>query len=78
MSAPCSSDTAGVPLYLVEATSGHALRKLLGRCPWDHGGSRFGVRGLARLDYLPLWGLVGLVFEPLQAALAALPHVPSA
>jgi len=66
-----------IVIYSVEAASGHALRRLLGRCPWDYGDARFGIRGLVRLDYAPFWALVGLLFEPVQAVLAALPRLPT-
>jgi uncharacterized membrane protein len=67
-----------VVIYAVEAVSGHTLRRLLGRCPWDYGDARFGVRGLVRLDYAPFWALVGLLFEPVQSVLSTLSRLPSA
>lgn len=32
-------------------------------CPWDYSRSRFHFRRLIRLDYAPLWFLVGLLYE---------------
>lgn len=34
-------------------------------CPWDYSRSRWHIRRLIRLDYLPLWFLAGLLFERL-------------
>ena len=55
-------------IFGVEAATGAALRRLIGSCPWDYSGRRTHVRGLVRLDYAPLWFLVGLAFERLHAA----------
>jgi uncharacterized membrane protein len=56
----------GVGSLAVEYGSGRVLRRLGGRVPWDYGESRFGVDGLVRLDYLPLWGAFGLGLERLH------------
>jgi len=32
-------------------------------CPWDYSHSRFNVRGVIRMDYIPAWLVAGLVFE---------------
>lgn len=42
-----------------------ALLKKRGACPWDYHGAKFNVKGLIRLDYLPLWFFVGLFYEKL-------------
>lgn len=34
-------------------------------CPWDYGQSRWNVKKVIRLDYLPCWILAGLLFERL-------------
>lgn len=34
-------------------------------CPWDYSRSRWHIRRLIRLDYLPLWFFAGLLFERL-------------
>jgi uncharacterized membrane protein len=55
----------------VEYATGWLLRRLLGACPWDYAGrSRYQVRGLVRLDYAPLWALLGLALEPVHDRLA--------
>lgn len=53
----------------VEYASGRLLRRLVGRVPWDYHGTRFGIDGLVRLDYLPLWAAYGLGLERLHDVL---------
>ena len=45
------------------------LRRALGEAPWDYSYAPGNVGGLARPDFLPLWGLYGLALEPLHDAL---------
>ena len=54
----------------VEYASGRLLRRLVGSVPWDYGDTRFGIDGLVRLDYLPLWAAYGLGLERLHDLLA--------
>jgi uncharacterized membrane protein len=56
----------GAGILGVEYASGRALRRLVGRAPWDYRGARFAVDGLVRLDYLPLWAVFGLGLEQLH------------
>ena len=58
-------------IFAIEAATGALLRRLIGACPWDYTGRRAHVRGLVRLDYAPLWYLVGLTFELLHTAVSA-------
>jgi len=60
----------GAGIMAVELASGRALRRGLGRAPWDYGDHRLTVDGLVRLDYLPLWAAYGLALERLHDALA--------
>ena len=53
----------GAGVLGVEYASGRLLRRLVGRVPWDYGDARFGVDGLVRLDYVPLWAAFGLGLE---------------
>lgn len=53
----------GTGILGVEYACGRLLRRLVGRVPWDYGGARFGIDGLVRLDYLPLWAAYGLGLE---------------
>ena len=48
-------------IFAIEFISGSFLR-LIGITPWYYDGF-FSVAGLIRLDYGPLWFLVGIVFE---------------
>lgn len=52
-------------IYFVEFMSGWVLKRL-GSCPWDYSKSRFNIKGLIRLDFAPLWFVLGLFFERLQ------------
>lgn len=56
-------------IYGVEYASGWLMRRVLGRCPWDYTSARLHLSGLVRLDYAPLWLLVGVLFEKLHERL---------
>lgn len=49
-------------IMCIEFISG-AFLKYLRICPWDYSHSPFHIRGLIRMDYFPLWFLVGLFYE---------------
>jgi hypothetical protein len=53
----------GAGILGVEYTSGRLLRRFVGSVPWDYGPTRFGIDGLVRLDYLPLWAAFALGLE---------------
>ena len=57
-------------IYAVEAIAGGLLRRILGRCPWDYRGRGWHVAGLIRLDYAPVWWLVGYLFPSTRARVA--------
>jgi uncharacterized membrane protein len=61
-----------VAAYVVEYGTGWLLRRATGSCPWEdsYRASRWGVHGLIRLDYAPLWLAVTLLFERLYRTLA--------
>lgn len=59
----------GTDILGVEYASGRLLRRFVGRASWDYGRARFGVDGLVRLDYLPLWAAFGLGLERLHDVL---------
>lgn len=48
---------------------GWGLRRATGRCPWDHSYARWNVDGLIRLDYFPVWVVLGFLLERLHDAL---------
>jgi len=53
----------GAGVLGVEYACGRLLRRFVGHVPWDYGDARFGIDGLVRLDYLPLWAAYGLGLE---------------
>ncbi|MFZ5596660.1 MAG: putative ABC transporter permease [Bacillota bacterium] len=50
-------------IWLLEYSTGSAIRHLAGVSPWDYSGSRWQVGGLIRLDMAPAWFVAGLLFE---------------
>ncbi len=57
----------------IEYTTGWLLRCLMGACPWDYTGrARWHLHGLMRLDYAPLWALLGLALETIHDFLVRL------
>lgn len=53
--------------FAAEYLSGWLIKRLTGSCPWDYAQwSRFSVNGYIRLDYAPIWFLVGLGLEPVH------------
>lgn len=61
-------------IFAIEYVTGAVLRRATGHCPWDYSGTPFSVNGLIRLDYLPAWFVLGLLFE--RAHLAVKVIVP--
>ena len=57
-------------IFLVEFLTGGFLFLVTGACPWDYGDRLFSVMGLIRLDYAPLWAVLGLFFEQTALFLA--------
>lgn len=51
-------------IFTAEYATGSILKKH-DMCPWDYSKAKCNINGLIRLDYAPLWFLVGLVFEKL-------------
>ncbi|WP_373998300.1 hypothetical protein [Bdellovibrio bacteriovorus] len=49
----------------VECLTGFVLEKIVGRCPWDYSGKKFAINAYIRWDYIPLWGIFGMVLEPI-------------
>ena len=52
----------GLSIMTGEYLSGSLLTKL-GVCPWNYEGCKYSVKGLIRLDFLPLWATAGLFYE---------------
>lgn len=57
-------------IFAVEFLAGALLRLVTGVCPWDYSGQRLSVMGFIRLDYAPLWAILGLFFEEVCVMLA--------
>ena len=49
-------------IFATEFCSGAFLKKR-GCCPWDYSKAKFNIKGIVRLDYLPVWFVVGLIYE---------------
>ena len=58
----------GCSIMMVEFLSGSLLKRL-GMCPWNYDCSKFSVKGVIRLDFLPLWIGAGLFYEQLLLSL---------
>lgn len=68
---PALRPLAYVPaIYAVEYCTGYALRRALGKCPWDYGKNGLNVHGLIRLDYAPAWLVAAYLFEPVSRRVA--------
>ena len=52
----------GISIMTGEYVSGSLLTKL-GVCPWNYEGCKYSIKGIIRLDFLPLWMIAGLFFE---------------
>lgn len=49
-------------IFITEYCTGSILRKFKA-CPWDYSKTKYNYKGVVRLDYAPLWFLVGLLYE---------------
>ena len=53
-------------IFMIEYLAGSVLRRILGSCPWNYdsdGEVITSIKGIIRIDYLPVWFCVGLLFE---------------
>lgn len=53
-------------IFFGEYVSGSLLKKK-NLCPWDYSRSPYQYQGVIRLDYAPVWFLVGLLYERILA-----------
>jgi len=56
-------------IFLIEYATGYILKLTIGGCPWNYDGDGeiiASVKGIIRLDFLPVWFCVGLIFERLH------------
>ena len=49
-------------IFTTEYISGTVLKKHKA-CPWDYSKAKYNIKGIIRLDYAPLWFIVGLIYE---------------
>ena len=49
-------------IFATEDGTGKILKKNH-CCPWDYSDAKHNIEGLVRLDYAPLWFIVGLIYE---------------
>lgn len=57
-------------IFTTEFLTGKLLKNH-NACPWDYSKAKFNFQGLIRLDYAPVWFLVGLAYEKLLNKKAA-------
>ena len=56
-------------IFAIEFSAGYILKLTIGGCPWNYDGNGeviASVKGIIRLDYLPVWFCVGMLFERLH------------
>ena len=61
--------------FVVEYTTGLAIKLVTGKIPWDYSHARFHLHGLIRWDYAPAWFAFGLVLEKVMAWIHAIAQV---
>ena len=49
--------------FAIEYATGWSIRVLVGVSPWNYAGAKWNIDGLIRLDYAPVWFIIGLAFE---------------
>ncbi len=49
-------------IFTTEFLTGSILKKN-NCCPWDYSKAKLNINGIVRLDYLPVWFAVGLIYE---------------
>ncbi|MCK8826809.1 putative ABC transporter permease [Natroniella acetigena] len=52
-------------IFIAEYLTGWLLLNAVGVRPWDYSHTPLSIGGFIRLDYAPLWFIVGLLFERL-------------
>lgn len=49
-------------IFAAEFATGSILKKHE-MCPWDYSASKHNYKGIIRMDYAPVWFVVGLLYE---------------
>ncbi len=55
-----------VIILVLEYITGWIIQGIVGTSPWDYSGATYNIKGLIRLDYIPVWFVVGLIYEKLH------------
>lgn len=63
-----------VLIFGAEYGSGLLFRSILGVCPWNYGDGPLSIDGLITLKYIPVWFIVGLLFEKMHDTLISIEH----
>lgn len=63
---PARAAAYGAGFLAIEYGTGWALRRALGKAPWDYSDAPLHIDGLIRLDYFFLWAVCGLALEPVH------------
>ena len=51
-----------IGIFIVELITGSILKKT-NNCQWDYSDKKYNINGVIRIDYAPLWCIVGVIFE---------------
>ena len=51
-----------IGIFMVELITGSILKKTI-NCPLDYSDKKYNINGVIRIDYAPLWCIVGVIFE---------------
>ena len=49
-------------IFSIEFIAGITMKQFHA-CPWDYSEAKLNVKGIIRLDYAPVWFVVGMLFE---------------
>jgi len=49
-------------IFTIEFIAGMTMKQF-DACPWDYSAAKLNVMGIIRLDYAPVWFVVGILFE---------------
>lgn len=58
----CRGAVYALMIFATEFITGSLLKKR-DCCPWDYSKAKLNINGIVRLDYLPVWFVVGLIYE---------------
>ena len=51
-----------IGIFMVELITESILKKT-NNCRWDYSDKKYNINGVIRIDYAPLWCIVGVIFE---------------